>query len=119
MNWRPEEDELIRQHYPQSGAEGVSSFLPHRSIAGIVNRAYRLKVRQDGGKWTAREDRVITICYPNMGAEYCIRHMPHRTVNAVHSRAARLGLKRKSKRCHSDVDYLLVYELANHRPWRK
>lgn len=122
MKWSPEEDAILSRHYRELGVDGVRDLLPGRSSIGIVNRASRLGIPTQR-IWTAEEDRVIQVCYPSLGAAYCCKYLRHRTVAAIHTRAIKLGVRRRRwqgiKQRAADVDYLLVHELANHRPWRK
>lgn len=43
--WAPEEDDLLRVHYPSVGAVGCTELLPHRTADAIHQRAHRLGVQ--------------------------------------------------------------------------
>lgn len=43
--WSEEEDEVIRQYYPQNGWQRVHQILPNRNKKGIQSRAFKLNVR--------------------------------------------------------------------------
>lgn len=43
--WEQWEDDIIRNHYPSNGWEGVIEFLPHRNKRGIQSRAFKLGVK--------------------------------------------------------------------------
>ncbi len=51
MNYTPDEDDVIRQHYTAKGSRYIHALLPHRSRRSIVNRAKKLHlecVREQG-----------------------------------------------------------------------
>lgn len=43
--WSEEEDEIIRQYYPQNGWQKVYQMLPNRNKKGIQSRAFKLNVQ--------------------------------------------------------------------------
>lgn len=87
-----EEDNIIRQHYNQYGAQGiVDHFLPNRTYSSILTRASKIGAHKQGC-WTTEEDLVIIENYYEMPMSELAKLLPTRAKSAIHWRIKQLGL---------------------------
>lgn len=87
-----EEDDIIRQHYNQYGAQGiVDNFLPNRTYSSILTRASNIGTHKQGC-WTLEEDSIIIENYYEMPMSELSRLLPTRAKSAIHWRIKQLGL---------------------------
>lgn len=90
--WRPEEDAVLRKHYPTDGGSACMLKLPGRSLSGVYGRAYALglvKPHTNGrGKrktpeLTAELEQKIRDAWPDLKGRSAVRDL-----------AIRLGVER-------------------------
>lgn len=90
--WTPEEDNLVRQHYPHGGVTATKPFL-NRTHGAIAYRAHILGVTtKRRNAWTRHEDQLLEQHYPEGGAEAVQAAGVNRSKAAIISRATRNGL---------------------------
>ena len=113
-SWTPEEDAILREHYPLYGTNIPSSLLPERtkdSIQGraVVHHLQRIKIRSLDDPWTPEEDAALLKYYPEYGA-YIPYDLLNRTKVSVQERATQMRLR---KVCawwpEKDLDILREY----------
>ena len=108
--WSKYEDEVIREFYPDGGAEAVNKLLPCRTPASIHIHASRIGVKRasenenmvargEQALWTEQEDKIIRMYYWKEGANACQIMIKRRTICAIRKRASELGV-------HRDLRYL-------------
>ena len=90
--WTPEEDALLREHYPKGGVKAVQQHLPHRNANAIYNRSQLLSSNLKR-HWTAEEHALLMEVYPEGGWKAVQEYLPARNHRAIISRAARHGIK--------------------------
>jgi len=93
-HWTPEEDALLRAHYPEGGRKGVQTAGVNRTATAIRERARRLNLTRSNYHWTPAEDAVIARHYPRGGLKAVRAAGLKRDGNAVYNRALRLGVNR-------------------------
>lgn len=113
--WTPEEDELVRRHYPRHGMrwQGWDELLPHRSLNAIRVRAHGLGLHVDPdviarnnakatavrarGKWRDEEVAKLAALYPLHGASWrgWSDELPGRGCAEIAGKAKALGLRRE------------------------
>ena len=91
--WTPEEDALLREHYPEGGRKSVQTAGVNRSSAAITERARKLNLKRHY-RWTPREDELIERNYPRGGLKAVRAAGVNRDADAIYARAMRLGVKR-------------------------
>ncbi|MEN8699586.1 HNH endonuclease [Bacillus infantis] len=98
-NWREEEDNLVRFHYPKSGTKRLMSLLPNRSVKAISARAKYLKVQfDDQSKWTKEMEEYLQSNFSSflnideLTNALNIRFQVSKTYNAVNSKMGHMGL---------------------------
>lgn len=94
--WTEEEDEIIKTHYPEIGAE-CAKMLSGRTIGAIKARAKMLgvrlnrsaaNVRQDENKfWTDEEIEILKKNYSVLGAKGCKDLLPNRSDASIRGKA--------------------------------
>jgi hypothetical protein len=93
--WRPAEDEVIREHFVAGGADACLSHLSGRSRSAIMQRACRLGLKSDRRLfWTDEEDDVIRKLYRDGGVKACLPKLTRRGPHSIKTRAKFLGVKR-------------------------
>lgn len=92
--WTPQEDDLLRQHYPRGGSKGVQTAGVRRSRQSIAQRAHSLNIRFDGPH-TPQTDEHIRTHYPTGGVK-AVREagVTGLTAHQISKRAHALGVKR-------------------------
>lgn len=90
--WTPEEDNLVRQHYPNGGVTATKPFL-NRTHGAIAYRAHVLQVTtKRRNAWTRHEDQLVEEHYPKGGAKAVQGAGVNRSAASIISRANRNGL---------------------------
>lgn len=93
--WTEEEDAIIRQHYPSSGAVGAIVFLPKRSKLAIRGRAHWMGIKcPDENRyrtWKPHEEALIHSLYLSHGWHAVHTKLPNRSRIAIMRRAVELG----------------------------
>ncbi len=100
--WTAEEDELVREHYPEHGPSwaGWSDVLPGRTRANLQVHAYRLGITMEGcareRAWSPAELDAIREHYPEHGSKWpgWADLLDGRTPGAIAARAERIGVHR-------------------------
>lgn len=112
--WTPEEDELVRSHYPRHGMrwQGWDELLPHRSLNAIRVRAHGLGLHVDPDViaannaravesstrrgWTEAEIAELATWYPLYGVSWdgWPDALPGRGACEISKKAKALGLRR-------------------------
>lgn len=95
--WTPEQDDLLRRHYPHGGAIACLRVFPTRSKGALRNRAHLLGIRCPSEKrginrWKTEEHDIIRANYPSGGWEACHKLLPHRSRDAIMAQSKVLGL---------------------------
>ena len=100
--WSEEEDEILREYYPQMGSR-VAERLPNRSETSCYTRAYKLGLKVHN--WTKREDSILRKHYPLMGGKVAAL-LPNHTKAACVARATRLAVKIRYRWNESEDDII-------------
>ena len=90
----PEEDDILRRYYLTEGWN-ASRWLPNKSEAACMERAYMLGIQKIEKRkhWTPEEDAILRKYYPLEGAD-TFKRFPGRTPSACTSRAKKIGVIR-------------------------
>jgi hypothetical protein len=93
-HWTPEEDDILRAHYPRGGAVAVAQ-LTGRTRGACVDRAYCLGVRFSGctDVWTAQQDAALVSMRAQGIAFSAIGKKLGCSKNAAISRYRRLAMR--------------------------
>lgn len=92
--WTPQEDDLLRQHYPRGGSKAVQDAGVRRSRQSVRQRAQDLNIRFDG-PYTPQQDALIRQHYPNGGVKATREAgLTGLTATQINKRAHTLGVKR-------------------------
>lgn len=94
--WTPDEDELLREHYPEHGPswDGWRRVLPTRSRWAVQTRAKKLGIKVQTG-WTAEEEELLRELYPKSvyrGRQW-LEVFPGHELGSIYKRAQRMGLR--------------------------
>lgn len=69
--WTSEEDEILRNYYPEGGTKAVLDLLPERTLMAIYNRAANLGLRTKTSRgsipWSKHDIEVLKEKYPEVG----------------------------------------------------
>lgn len=94
--WTPNEDELLREHYPKHGPswDGWRRVLPTRSRWAVMRRAKRLGVRAHT-RWTIEEEELLRKLYPTRAyrGKQWAEVFPRHTLGSVYTKAQNMGLQ--------------------------
>ncbi len=109
-HWTPEEDAVLREHYPGQGWRACQAYLPDRSNSTITGRARKLGLPGPRGPlaaegcesrgWKSRHtrarkkdnpDRALRRCLGPCGQPFVSEHIGHRMCNACRRHAERIG----------------------------
>jgi hypothetical protein len=91
--WTPDEDAILREHYPLGGYAAVTSRL-ERTEKAVCMRAKLLGIRSGKNptkEWTMAEDHLLRKHYEAHGGAY-VAQLTGRTVISVRYRASKLGV---------------------------
>ncbi len=100
-HWKPEEDAILREHYPGGGLWAVQALLPGRRQGAIYGRVNALGVKRDRGQWggarrkSAVSDETIREEWPKLKGKGAVAELAQRLGvkrDALSARATRLGL---------------------------
>ncbi len=90
--WSPEEDAVLREHYPGKGWRACQAYLPDRRGCAIASRAHLLglpgrleKKKKDN------PERAMRRCLGSCGQPFVSEHIGHRMCNACRRPAERIG----------------------------
>lgn len=94
--WTPNEDELLREHYPEHGPswDGWRRVLPTRSRRAVQTRAKRLGIKVQTG-WTAEEEELLRELYPKSAyrGRQWLEVFPGHELSAIYKKAQHMGLR--------------------------
>lgn len=94
--WTPNEDELLREHYPEHGPswDGWRRVLPTRSRRAVQTRAKKLGIKVQTG-WTAEEEELLRELYPKRAyrGRQWLEVFPGHTVDSIYKKAQHMGLQ--------------------------
>ena len=95
--WTPEEDAVLREHYPGKGWRACRAHLPGRGDGAIASRALLLGLpsRREKKK-KANPDRAMRRCLGPCGQMFVSEHIGHRMCRACLAHADRIGIDRAS-----------------------
>lgn len=92
--WTPQEDDLLRQHYPRGGSKAVQDAGVRRSRQSVRQRAQDLNIRFDG-PYTPQQDALIRQHYPSGGVKGTRdAGLTGLTATQITKRAHTLGVRR-------------------------
>lgn len=90
LAWTPEEDALLREHYPKVGPTRASAIIG-RSVDAVRCRAHKLNLEGfSRGPWTQEEDAQLRDLFPKIGRE-CFKQIG-RSRESVRTRARQMGI---------------------------
>lgn len=99
--WTPEEDDLLRKHYPAHGPswDGWKKLLPNRTNWSVENRASKLGLRAPG-RWTPEEEELLRELYPKRAyrGRQWLEVFPRHTMCSVYKKAQNMGLQSSGRR---------------------
>lgn len=89
--WTPEEDALMRRHYPwASGRKLLATLLPHRTAAAREHRASDLAIPRRRRRWTAEEVRTLLLEWGEVSPRTLREKLPGRTWLAIYEQATKV-----------------------------
>jgi len=90
--WTPEEDAVLREHYPGKGCRACRAHLPGRGDGAIASRALLLGLpgRREKKK-KANPERALRRCLGPCGEMFVSEHIGHRMCRACRGHAERIG----------------------------
>lgn len=102
MKWTPEEDKILKEHYPTVAWDDLLAMLPGRTRTATRWRARvlglrRKHLRKGTHGWSPEEVAVLTEKYPNCALREIEAALPTKSRQAIYSKAFSLRL-RKAKR---------------------
>lgn len=115
--WTKDEDEILKEKYPNLGKFGCVEHLPNRSPEAIAKRARNLSVTHSM-MWTNEQVSVIEQFYSDYGAEYCAK-LINKDPKSIVAKANRLGIKMvnpNGKWTHKDYEMALMEAEAEAYP---
>lgn len=94
--WTEEEDNILREFYPISGAKGCQVYLPKRNSSTICTRATLLNlvsgITNKNKQWSPEEDEIIKANYSKDRTDLTDL-IPNKSKGAIQQRASILGVK--------------------------
>ena len=91
--WTPEEDAVLREHYPGKGWRACRAHLPGRGDGAIASRAQLLGLPgRFEKKKKANPDRAMRRCLGPCGQMFVSEHIGHRMCRACIAHANRIGI---------------------------
>jgi hypothetical protein len=98
--WTPEEDAILREHYPKGGTATVLPMLDvSRSKNAIQDRAYKLRISCPKElihrSWTEEERAIVRKHYRKGGWKAVAKYLPHRSEFSILNIANEMGVKVK------------------------
>lgn len=89
MRWKPDEDQILREHFKRFTDAELAALLPGRSSMAIHQRLRILRLYR--AKWLPEHDARLREAYGKVRTRDLARELGH-TPNAVKQRARKLGL---------------------------
>ncbi|NHO17353.1 hypothetical protein [Acetobacter peroxydans] len=91
--WSPAEIEILREHYPVTGAQGCLKYLPKRTRSAIATRAQILDIKFHHHKpWIPEEISILKEKYPQGGTSECVKLLTGRTPKSIRAKASEMLL---------------------------
>jgi hypothetical protein len=91
--WTKREDDILRNHYVEDGAEACALLLPGRTIEASRTRAKLLNLAYLPRKlWTERDVGILTANAGKVPASVLVRMIPRHPRSSIIRKAAKLGL---------------------------
>lgn len=114
QKWKPEEDALLRKHYPTMGY-AVAELFPTRTASSIRSRVVRLGLRQESSpdRWTAAEDSLLRKSWGDSSREELEALFPGKTYRAIAQHATLLKITKHTAMslCKAVEDIMCCTEL--------